>query len=217
MGWTTTYKDPKESAGDFLKRKCLTWSLPPDAHPQVVGTATGSGCIAFAVRFPAAYWTLHPRRHSVFVPDPDGSITTALLFLINGGERGSRTYNFGYKDMDETAGPYAPVAASLLRHLSALDLENGGHGAKYAEAWRERCKAYSASRSERSALKDGARVILAEPLPFKGGFEAREFVVLTIQRRGRRQIVFRDVASGALCRLSARHLEGATYPGAATV
>ena len=54
MGWMTTYKDPKESAADFLERECLTWSLPPEAHPQVIATATGSSCIAFAVRFPAA-------------------------------------------------------------------------------------------------------------------------------------------------------------------
>jgi hypothetical protein len=39
---------------------------------------------------------------------------------------------------------------------------------------------------------------------------AREFVAMRIAHRGRRQLVFRDIATGAICRLSARHLDGAT-------
>ncbi len=134
MGWMTTYKDPKESAADFLKRECLTWSLPLEAHPQVIASATGSSCIAFAVRFPAAYWDRRSPPQRTFIPNRDGSVTTALIFLTNSGERGSRSYNFGYKDMDETMCPCEPVAASILRHLSALDLENGGEVAKWAQA-----------------------------------------------------------------------------------
>lgn len=210
MGWTITHKDPRESAADFLKRNCLTWSVPPEAHPVVVTTATGSNCIAFAVRFPAAFWERQARTQRAFMRDEDGAVTTALVFLISGGERGDREYNFGYKDMDECCGPNAPVSASILRHLSPLDLEHGGDSAIWAQAWRERCKAYSASRSSRVALKEGARVTLAEPLSFQGGLSAREFVVMRIAHRGRRQLVFRDVATGAICRLSARHLEGAT-------
>ena len=210
MGWTTTYKDPKESAADFLERECLTWSLPPEAHPQVIATATGSSCIAFAVRFPAAYWDRRSPPQRTFIPDRDGSVTTALIFLTNSGERGSRSYNFGYKDVDETMGPCEPVAASILRHLSALDLENGGEVAKWAQAWRDRCKAYSAARSRRSALKEGSRVTLAAPLSFRGSFSAQEFVALWTTRRGRRRLVFRDVASGGICRLTSRHLDGAT-------
>jgi hypothetical protein len=117
--------------------------------PQVVASATGSSCIAFAVRFPSAYWDRRSSPQRTFIPDKDGSVTTALIFVTNSGERGSRSYNFGYKDMDETMGPCEPVAASILRHLSALDLENGGEVAKWAQAWRDRCKAYSAARSIR--------------------------------------------------------------------
>jgi hypothetical protein len=211
MGWTITHKDPHESAADFLKRRCLTWSVPPEAHPAVVAAATGSSCIAFAVRFPAAFWERQSKPQKSFIPDDsDGSVTTALVFLISGGERGSRQYNFGYKDMDECCGPNAPVSASILRHLSPLDLEHGGDSGRWAQAWRDRCKACSAARSKRSTLTEGARVTLAEPLMFQGGFSAREFVATRIVHRGRRRLVFRDVATGAICRLSARHLEGAT-------
>jgi hypothetical protein len=115
MGWTITYKDPRESAADFLKHRCLTWSVPPEAHPVVVATATGSSCIAFAVRFPAAFWDEQARSPKPFIPDNNGAVTTALVFLISGGERGSHEYNFGYKDMDECCGPNAPVSASILR------------------------------------------------------------------------------------------------------
>jgi hypothetical protein len=103
-----------------------------------------------------------------------------------------------------------PVAAFILRHLSALDLENGGEVANGAQAWRDRCKAYSAARSRRSALNEGSRVTLAAPLSFRGGFSAQEFVALWTTRRGCRRLVFRDVASGAICRLASRHLDGAT-------
>jgi len=163
MGWMTTYKDPKESVADFLKRECLTWSLPPEAHPQVIASATGSSCIAFAVRFFAAYWDRRSPPQRTFIPDRDGSVTTALIFLTNSGERGSRSYNFGYKDMDETMGPCEPVAAAILRHLSALDLENGGEVAKWAQAWRDHCKAYSAARGfvVLRAVVDGVLVVIA--------------------------------------------------------
>jgi hypothetical protein len=186
------------------------WRVPPEAHPVIVATATGSGRIAFAVRFPAAFWERQARSPKAFIPDNDGAVTTALVFLVSGGERGSRQYNFGYKDMDECCGPNAPVSASILRHLSPLDLEQGGDSAGWAQAWRERCKAYSAARSKRAILTEGARVTLAEPLSFQGGLSAREFVAMRIARRGRRRLVFRDVATGAICGLSARHLEGAS-------
>jgi len=143
MGWTITYKDPRESAADFLARECLTWRLPPEAHPEVVTSAAGPGSLASAVRFPAAYWERRSSPQRIFLPAADGSVVTALVFLINGGESGRRTANFGYKDMHETMGPCTPVSASILRYLSALDLENGGDAAKWAKGWRDRCKAYT--------------------------------------------------------------------------
>ena len=81
MGWTFAFKDPHESAADFLKRECLTWRLPPRECPEIVASATGANCIAFAVRFPAAYLALDPERKHFFIPDEDGSITTAILYL----------------------------------------------------------------------------------------------------------------------------------------
>ena len=64
--------------------------------------------------------------------------------------------------------------------------------------------------ASRAAIKDGTRIVLAEPLPFKGGLSAQEFVATTIVKCGRRQRLFRDVASGMLCQLSPRHFDGAT-------
>jgi hypothetical protein len=70
------------AAADFLKRECLTWRLPPRECPEIVASATGANCIAFAVRFPAAYLALDPERKHFFIPNEDGSITTAILYLI---------------------------------------------------------------------------------------------------------------------------------------
>jgi len=146
MGWTFAFKDPHESAADFLKRECLTWRLPPRECPEIVASATGANCIAFAVRFPAAYLALDPERKHFFIPDEDGSITTAILYLIK-NER-----LFGYKDLSEIAGPNDPVEASILRTLSAVDMEGGGDSAKWAKTWRDRCSAYTNSLHSALAL-----------------------------------------------------------------
>jgi len=65
-------------------------------------------------------------------------------------------YNFGYKDMDETAGPgEAKCPVSILALLTETDSE-------YARNWRERCRQYHADKKSPMSfanLPPGTRVI----------------------------------------------------------
>ena len=217
MGWTSTTKPSGMTAAEYLKRNCLTWSnLPALAHPVVVAEASGAGCIAFAVRFPAAYFEAVSADSAawwrkVYVPALDGSITTALLFLVS--NRNDDGYNFGYKDMAETSGPNATVAPSILKHLS--ELIPGTDSATWAASWRDRCKSDSVAkadaRKKAAAVKPGVKVRFAEPIKFRDGSEHREFIAESCRiRRGRKMVeTIAYSAGGSLFRLPGKVLANA--------
>jgi hypothetical protein len=232
MGWSSTYKSPNETARDFLIRQRLTWNnLPEPARPSVVASASGSSCIAFAVRYPAEYfahvYAENPERaawwDSVYVRDHDGAIRAACLFLTScKRDPNDAYYNFGWKDMGETAGPVATVAPSILEHLSPLqpapDGEAGYTSRKGAADWRERCKEASArrkvERATKAAIVPGARVSLPAPLNFRG-IMCQHFraTMVRIRKRGggsKEALGFQDITTGMLCRLDGKHLIGAT-------
>jgi len=213
MGWLFSYGPRRApTVAEELEREALRWDhLPAEQRPAKVAIASGSGVVAFAMRFPKAYLEANPGAQAPYLPEADGSIVAALVFLYKDGAR-----EFGYKDMSEACGPYDPVAASILPHLSRLDSKNGGTSAEYAQAWRDRCKAYSEGRSaaarKAKSLRDGMTVTLARPLKFQGGFEAATFTVETFLNRGARKALFR-APNGQLCRLTREHLASATISG----
>jgi hypothetical protein len=51
----------------------------------------------------------HEPESKVYVPDADGMVRAILVFKI--GWRPKDHYNFGYKDMSETMGPYGCACA----------------------------------------------------------------------------------------------------------
>ena len=83
--------------------------------------------------------------------------------------------NFGYKDMEESMGPYEDdCPGSILDLLSPTDNE-------YAQEWRQRCRARLARRARK--LEHGDRVRLKTPVKFVDGHIGSEFIV---EKRGRR-------------------------------
>lgn len=207
MGWTYTYKAPSTTPRQYLETNCLTWSsLSEDAHPRVVGYSNNGRVHAFAVRFPAAYFVESKREpFAGYAPALDGSITTALIFLVNQERSPSDGYNFGYKDIDESCGPYEAIkSAAFLSLLSPLT-----DPTSYAAQWRDRCREAMQQSAKRAAIKPGVVVKLAEPLRFTDGAELAEFRAEKIAQRGRSQLVFRSLANGGLYRISAANLAGA--------
>ena len=132
MGWIFG-KKPSGSVSDFLARECLTWSRAPEAaKPVVVATYSKGGAYFYAVQFPQAFYDFYETKPpKCYQPALDGSVTGAVVILTerSGGE-------LGWKDMDETSGPYADgVPASFLAKLSPL---TDDPSAQYAKAWRAR-------------------------------------------------------------------------------
>ena len=203
MGWTSYHKADSVSVKDALLAELKWTNRPENERPEIVASATGSNCMAFAIKVPGTWIDHNPEDYSMFERAVDGSITTATLFLYRFNK--SDYYNFSYKGMDESVGPYEGVSPKILKYLSPIkDIER----AAYAVQWRKRCEAFKESSKRKRSIKAGVKVRLAEPLSF-GGVKLQEFTAETYYSRGKEKIGFRG-SNGVLCRLMARHLENAT-------
>lgn len=77
-------------------------------------------------------------------------------------------YNFGYKAMGETEGPFVnDCPARILDKLTPV--VGDGPGAESARQWRERCRAKVTKRQAATKVKAGDIVTFAEPLKFGNG------------------------------------------------
>jgi hypothetical protein len=134
------------------------------------------------------------------------SFVTAIVILISN----TRRHGFGYKDMDESMGPYECACPDrLMRLLSPVaDLPHPG----YAAEWRARVAAHhqaaAALQAKRARLRPGSIVTLERAVSFRDGTTATAFRLCYLQRR---TPVFEPVdRPGFLCRLRAATIAGAT-------
>lgn len=204
MGWTYFHKPKGIKAVDAIKS-----SVGADwwAERVVASTATREA-VFLAVR------SKHPSPDDpVYVPDADGHVTALEVFKIGLAPRDH--YNFGYKDMSETCGPYGCEAPlSILAKCSELRDPIGPlpeySGLGSAREYRARSVKLAERKATKRGLKPGDTVELPEPLSF-GGIKVKTFIVDHARVRGRKGVstVFR-APNGMLCNLTARHLDGAT-------
>lgn len=130
-----------------------------------------------------------------YVTDPDGSFTFAAIFHIR-YDRGC----FGYKDMDETAGPNeARAPITLLDRLSPLVDPSG-----YAADWRQRCRDWA----EIPRYHDGDVIALGRPIPLTDGTVIQAVRKESYRHRGKTHAVYVDVETGAHWRLKRAHFAG---------
>ena len=136
-----------------------------------------------------------PVEDATYVTDDDGSITFAAVFLTRYDEG-----CWGYKDMEEGAGPVESRAPlSLLALLSDLKDPDS-----YAHAWRERCRDWAAIPD----YDEGDRIKLAAPVSLSDGSTC-QIVTATHYRRGRqKRRCYRVAETGGLVRLSKASLAG---------
>jgi hypothetical protein len=131
MGWTYFKKPQGKSAADILRDEFRWDSQPVGERPHICATSqtgTTQGVVGLAVRYPKPPERMLQTYHA----DADGSVTIGVVCLYKLG-----VVEFGYKDMDETMGPYEPAHASFLRHLSRLRLDHSS--SQWALEWRKRC------------------------------------------------------------------------------
>jgi hypothetical protein len=210
MGWTTCNKPRGITPADFLARDA-GWT----GGRAIVGKASAPGAVYLALRIPAEHVSDYDRK--TFIPAADGSITTALVYLVSRGEGARAYYNFGYKDMTESMGPVISTApARFLALLSPIRPEAiaeglairkaagndwSGNSALSAHEWRERCGARATVKANRIKLTDGLKVVLPYNQKFTDGRELNAFTVRTMKRRGRTKFYFYHPETGNFYRL----------------
>jgi len=136
-----------------------------------------------------------PVDDRTYVTDTDGSITFAAVFLTRYDDG-----RWGYKDMEESAGPVESRAPlNLLDLLSDLKDPDS-----YAHAWRQRCRDWAAIPD----YQEGDKIRLAAPVTLTDGSTC-QIVTATHYRRGRqKRRCYRIEETGGLVRLSKASLAG---------
>ncbi|MBW4976490.1 hypothetical protein KZZ08_23085 [Roseovarius mucosus] len=143
-----------------------------------------------------------PVEDTTYVTDAEGSITFAAVFLTRYDDG-----CWGYKDMEESAGPVESRAPlSLLALLSELKDPDS-----YAHAWRQRCQDWAAIPD----YEEGDKIKLAAPVTLTDGSTC-QIVTATYYKRGRqKRRCYRIEETGGLVRLSKASLTGSELLSAA--
>ena len=136
-----------------------------------------------------------PVEDATYATDDDGSITFGAIFLTRYDDG-----CWGYKDMEEAAGPVESRAPlSLLTLLSELkDPES------YAHAWRQRCRDWAAIPD----YDEGDRIKLAAPVTLTDGSTCQIVTATHYRRGGQKRRCYRIEETGGLVRLSKASLAG---------
>ena len=106
----------------------------------------------------------------------DGTrVVFAVVCLVDYNPRKADGFTFGYKDMDESMGPYeSECPADILDLLTPTTCP-------HAIEWRERCRAALAARRLQAARplpKPGQTIIFDEPLTLSNGQTVDRFEVI---------------------------------------
>lgn len=161
-------------------------------------TALIKACKVGSTWYAAAKVTMldgSPVDDRTYVTDADGSITFAAVFLTRYDDG-----CWGYKDMEESAGPVESRAPfGLLDLLSELK-----NPESYAHSWRKRCRDWAAIPD----YAEGDKIKLAAPVTLSDG-NTCQIVTATYYRRGRqKRRCYRVEETGGLVRLSKASLAG---------
>jgi uncharacterized protein DUF6927 len=200
MGWTFYHKPKGIKAVDSIIAGC-----GPEFAKRIVASSATREAVFLVAQF-------HEPDSKIYVPDADGMIRALLVYAIKSVPKDA--YNFGYKDMEESMGPYGcPAPMSIIAQCSELQDPIGPlpqwSSLQSARDYRAGSAAHAARMKLKRGLKPGNKVVLPKPLSF-GGVECQRFTVEICRVRGRKGLstVFR-AENGMLCGVSARNLEGA--------
>lgn len=199
MGWLFYNKPKGIKAVDSIIDHC-----GEEFKKKIVASSATRNAVFLVAEF-------HEPESDVYVPDANGNIRVLLVYAIKSVPKDY--YNFGYKDMEETMGPYGcPAPLSIIEKCSDLKPLIGDpeySSLKSAITYRAESARHAAQKARKRSLKPGNKVILPEPR-FFGGISCQRFTVEVCRVRGRKgkSTVFR-AENGMLCGLNAQQLEGA--------
>jgi hypothetical protein len=155
MGWTTTYKPKGEGIVEFLAHHCVNCSNEHGSWTLLKGK------VIKGVAYMAIRRTL---------PESTGQEPYVYAGVYKVQMYPKSDYNFGWKDMDESCGPfYYDCPGDILDMLTSTDNEN-------ALAWRAECRKRNTA-SAAVKLTAGVIVMFTEAIRFTDGFSATKFQV----------------------------------------
>lgn len=167
MGWLYTSSGSHKTATSYLDAQ-FTYERTDEETGEKYGLRVlRSACVGNRVYYAAA----QQFRGKVVNP------TFAIVCLVRWNPRNSEGLTIGYKDMDESMGPYeAECPLNILEMLGSTDCPS-------ALQWRRKCLMRHLRRAARPRLENGMRIKFASPIKFTDGYEGDEFVVFKEGRR----------------------------------
>ncbi len=183
MGWLYM-KSLKGHSGPRQYLDAQFTQLRPDAISQVLRSAL----VSMRVNYAAV--------EQVRIATGQREVWAAIS-LVRYNPRDPDGYIFGYKDMEESMGPYeCDCPEPILDLLTLTD-------AQHALQWRARCRENIAARRAKAAKpspRAGQVIVFDEPLSFADGrsFERLEVIA---NPRSHRTVLFRASGSSSLYRI----------------
>jgi hypothetical protein len=160
MGWTFTFKPKYQSILEFFRDRWV--SSVPGRELEILDCAV--------VHRKTAYLACRVTREN-YQP----YVFAAVCFLEY---HPCDKFNFGYKDMDESVGPYAwDCPERILKLLTDLPEAN-----ESSQKWRAACWANLAARKAAPRLAAGVMIKTAEPVEFFGGVRESVFTCINPRR-----------------------------------
>lgn len=165
MGWTGLYTD--RPTKEILTEELTFSDESGSARILAIATKLNVSYIAWERSYA-------PGTESMYA----GKTFVIGMVVLHNRRKGE----FTYKEMTEETGPCeSQCPAAILDRLSPVSDFASGDSAKWATAWRERCRAALAKRA--GAPGDGATVRFKEPIKFTNGDVIDTF---TIHKQGRK-------------------------------
>lgn len=159
MGWTATHKQSGQSLTNFfIQTGDLRWSSYPDSSYTVLESAF--------VRLSEYYAAVECIEKATGAREVFAFVATVKLF-----RKGQDGYNISYKSETEDVGPI--IRSCPARILDLLTPTEDRH----AIEWRQACRDRLAKLAVLPTFKPGTKLEFAEPIRFKDGSEATQFVV----------------------------------------
>jgi len=153
MGWTFTRRQKGQSTVEFFRREL------DHEHGHVLDAAARGFTEAYV-----AYELLDRQTD-----ERRGVIGVVCLMQWRHDER----FNFGYKDIEECAGPvYCNCPRRILEQLTDFDF-GSERANRYARRWRQRCRERLRQREARPSLHAADLIWFPQPLHFASGAECQ--------------------------------------------
>lgn len=147
MGWTSYRASYWKKGNIDRKKECDAYFEEGlnKGHYKILKSSMVGTTYYAAVQHLVKYVGKNEKNESIYEPIENGKIFAAI-FLTSVDTKDF--FNFSYKDMDESEGPYqhkCPV--SILKLLSPTDNE-------YAKEWRKACYKYHENEKSPNSLKN---------------------------------------------------------------